>query len=107
MRRVGSLLALALIAAGCAGRPLKFDESKIERKCGVEPGVEIVEDQARCIARLAGLRDKKRCPLVTNREDGASGPVLRVAESCGTAALHLAGNGRVVAVELGEAIEPD
>jgi hypothetical protein len=96
-----------LVATTGCGRRLRFDAERIQRKCGVTQGVELSRDQARCVARLAGLRDGRKCPLdLTEVDGGAGGDVVwQVRESCGGVGLQIAAqDGRVVAVELGEAV---
>jgi hypothetical protein len=96
------LLALVFLAAGCwTGRSLKFDEERLRDKCEVTPGAEIDEERARCIARLAGLRDKRRCPLeAVETEDGSA---WRMRESCSGITIRIdRSDGSVSAVRLGE-----
>jgi hypothetical protein len=102
-----TLVAVALPSAACFGRKLKFNEAKLAKRCGVTAGVRLTEDRALCIARLAGLRDTRKCPLeiagmpAEDRPDG----VYHVRESCGAVGLFITlEGGRVVGVELGTAV---
>lgn len=60
----------------------------------------------RCLARLAGLRDDRRCPLVIDEAVMTGGAqAYRARESCGGMGLYVdRATGQVVAVEYGRAI---
>ena len=101
-------LALVLAPAGCA-KKLKYDAARIEKRCPAEPGAPLTAERARCIARVAGLRDKKRCPMVVDvlvGDDGAP-RAHRVRESCSGLGIEIDGIGRIVAVEYGSAVSRD
>lgn len=108
-RRAAGVLIVALlvpVATASCGRRLRFDAERIESKCGVTQELELSREQARCVARLAGLRDGRKCPLELKQvDDGAGGDeVWQIRESCGAMGLQIAArDGRVVAVELGKA----
>jgi len=96
-------VGLAVLASACGGRPLKFDELAIQRKCAVVQGAAIDRQQALCMAKLAGLKDRKRCPLQTTElnEGEPPEPVFWVREPCTAVGIFVAkSDGRVVAVEL-------
>jgi len=102
---VSSVLAL-LVLGGC-GRRLGFDVERLHRKCGIVSGVELDARQARCVARVAGLRDRRKCPLELTEHETAHGTVFRARESCAEVGLEIdARTGRIVAVELGEGSAP-
>ena len=61
-RRTWMILLAMLIGLGCT-RPLKFNDKKIRNKCDIADAVELTPDQALCVGRLAGLKDKRNCPL--------------------------------------------
>jgi hypothetical protein len=112
-RSAASTLTLLLIVAtalatSCAtGKKLGFDADAIRERCAVERGVELTEEQALCIAGLAGLKNKKKCPSeVSEATDPADGsPVYRVRESCAEVGLLIArADGRIVGVELGDSV---
>ena len=100
-------LALLLTTSCGGGKQLKFNPAAIRSKCDVMHGVELTEQQALCIAGLAGLKNKKKCPseISESRDpaDGAAAYLIR--ENCSEVALWIArASGRVVAVELGDAV---
>ena len=100
------LAVLAVILLVSCKRPLKFNEQRLQKKCGVDGRTELTRDQARCMARLAGLRDKKKCPLeIAGIELGESGvPAWIVEEGCGELALTISrADGRVLVVRAGSA----
>jgi len=101
-----TIASIAILLGPSCGRELKFDDKKIARKCKVALGPTLTREQAVCIARLAGLHDGKRCPfdvteLATDQPDDAA---FRVRETCGSLGLLLADDGRVAAVEVGDAV---
>jgi hypothetical protein len=102
------LFVAMVLAASCAtGKKLGFDAAAIRERCAVERGVELTEEQALCIAALAGLKNKKKCPSeVSETTDPADGsPVYRVRESCAEVGLLIArADGRIVGVELGDSV---
>ena len=102
-----ALLALLLPALAGCGRALGYDARRLERKCEVIAGVELSAEQARCVARVAGLRDGRKCPLRQIELETASGTVYRFEESCAEVGLEVDGRtGRVVAVALGAGEAP-
>jgi hypothetical protein len=106
---LGVLLPLLLLLAGILGcaRKLKFDAARLERRCGVTAGRKVDAEQARCIARVAGLRDGRKCPLRSSQRGAGAGLVYRFEESCAEVAIEIeAASGRVVAVALGEGAAP-
>jgi len=103
------ILLAMLIGLGCS-RPLKFNEKRIRNKCEISDAVELTPDQARCVGRLAGLKDKRDCPLQVHEvAHGASAqPAYDVRDSCGGIGLRvIKADGRVVAVEVGDAVATD
>ena len=60
-------------------------------------GSAVTEAQARCIAGIYGVKDKRSCPVEVDRPDGFSGPVYRVLESCnGLGVIVEESSGRVL-----------
>jgi hypothetical protein len=101
------LLALTLAGAqaGCGGSAIKRDARRLEKKCDVVRGARVSERQARCIAELFGVEDKKGCPMEVDRPDGFGEPVFRVRESCnGLGAVIAEADGRVLAFVSGDDI---
>jgi len=100
--RSRTLLAAALLLAvyGCGGSAIKKDTRRLERKCGVVPGQPLAETQARCIGRLYGLQETKRCVTEVDRPAGFHEPVYRLRESCSGIGVVIAeSDGRVLALE--------
>jgi len=103
---VSILLAVCLALPSCTGgRPLKFDTERIAKKCSVDGTDEISQDQALCIAKLAGLKPSRNCPLDLREADLGDDevPVFVVHQICsGTGVSIDRASGKIVAVELGE-----
>jgi len=103
-----AVAGLMLVAGSCGcGKRLKFDAAAIRGRCDVVAGLEITREQALCIARLAGLKDRKQCRLAV--DDRVAGdppvPVFRIAEPCTGLGLSIAkADGRVVEVEAHDAV---
>lgn len=99
-------MGLSIVACGHAARP--YDAARLERKCGIEVGRELKPDELTCLARVAGLRSTKKCPL--DISDGAFGeratPVWFVREGCGEIGIVVTRTGAIVGVEVGDAKEP-
>ena len=100
---VASVAASAVLVVACAGG-LRFDARTLERRCGVAAGVDLNEEQAVCMAKLAGLEQSRRCPFeVSETTDGPA--AFRVRESCSGLALSISKHdASVVVVELGRVI---
>lgn len=97
------MLAIGLIAtlASC-GSAIKRDAKRLKRKCDVVQGTEVSEEQARCIARLYGIKQTKSCPLEVDRTDDFGQPAFRIRESCSGVGVFVAeSTGRVLAVLTG------
>ena len=93
---------LALTCAACGGSALKRDAKQLKNKCGVVQGQVVSEEQARCIARLHGVEDKRSCPLEVDRPEDYGEPVYRIRESCNGLGLVVSHTtGRVLAVVAG------
>ncbi len=106
--RSGWKLALIAVAVGlvvsCLGKKLKFNEQRLEQRCGVIRGTSIDAEQARCVAELAGVRSRKHCPVEVIDEPSAGDPVaFWVRQPCDRLGVAIADDGRIVAVELGDA----
>lgn len=103
--RAGMALAFLVLAAGCAVG-LRFDARTIERRCGVVAGTELSRDQAVCMARLAGLKESRRCPFeIADVRDPERGDAFRVRESCSGLAVSISrSDATVVVVELDRVI---
>ena len=103
-RHLRAALLLGLAAWTCSAcwgvRPLRFDATRIRAECGSVGAGGLSEEQARCIAELAGLKDKKRCPLELRLSDDERSWHAR--ESCSAMALRIdRDDGSIVEVELG------
>jgi hypothetical protein len=107
--RRGSALGIAVAGlmtlAGCAGG-LRFDARTIERRCGVVAGTELSREQAVCMARLAGLKESRRCPFeIADVRDPDRGDAFRVRESCSGLAVSISrSDATVIVVELDRVI---
>jgi hypothetical protein len=98
-----AVVSSILLLAGCAGG-LRFDARTIEKRCGVSATVELDRQQAVCMARLAGLKETRRCPLAVG-ETTEGPPAFRVRETCSGLAVSISkADKSVVVVELGRVI---
>jgi hypothetical protein len=101
------LLALVLAAAlaGCGGSAIKRDTRRLHSRCDVVRGTAVSEEQARCIAKLYGVKDKKRCPVQVDRPHDFGASVYRIRESCnGLGVVVAESSGRVLALVAGDEI---
>ena len=98
------LLATLLVAglAGCGGSAAKKDARRLGRKCGLVQGNPVTADDARCIARLWGLKSSDNCPIEVELIEGYAEPVYRVHECEGLGLLVSGSTGRVLAVVSGD-----
>ena len=98
-------LLACLLSAACLGKGLRYDAERLRKKCKLSAGAEVTRDQARCIAKVAGLKEGRKCPFVIEeRSAGAAGEVFDVHESCSGIGLSIArASGEVVRVDFGEA----
>ena len=97
--RVAGLLALALLAAPGCGSAVKKDVKRLKNKCNVVHGNPVSAEQARCIAGVFGIQEKKSCPAEVDRPTGFPEPVYRVRESCnGLGVVVAESSGRVLAI---------
>jgi len=106
-RWAAAILALLLAGSlsGCGGSAIKKDAKQLKRKCDVVRGNPVSEEQARCIAKLFGIKDEKSCPMEVDRPDTFGQPVYRVRESCnGLGAVVAESSGRVLAIVSGDEI---
>jgi hypothetical protein len=104
-----AVVALGLLfSAACVGSGLKFNEQRLQDKCGVNGRDGVTLDQARCMAKVAGLKDGRRCPLEVNEiARGDETVVFEAREGCSTLGLEIdKATGEVVAVEIGEGKAP-
>jgi len=97
-----------LCSAACLGPSLKYDEQRLQKKCDVTGRDEVTLEQARCIARVAGLKEGRKCPFELNEFTRAGGTsVIAVRETCSTLALEIdRATGEVVAVAVGAGDAP-
>ena len=94
---------VTLVCGGCGGSAIKRDAKQLKSKCGVVQGQVVSEDQARCIARLHGVEEKRNCPLEVDRPEEFGEPVYRIRESCNGLGLVVSHTtGRVLAVVAGD-----
>lgn len=99
------LLLTCLVAPACLGKGLKFDAERLQRKCTLAQGEPVTLDQARCIAKVAGLKEGRKCPFeIVESNDVKAGPAYEVRESCSGIAIRIAkASGEIVGVDFGEA----
>lgn len=99
-----AVVLATLVAPACFGPKLKYDADRLQRKCAVDGRTEITLDQARCVAKVAGLKESRKCPFeLTEVVRETEGPVIEVRETCSTLGMDIAkSTGEVVGVELGE-----
>ena len=97
-----------LVLPACLGKGLKFDAERLQRKCDVTAGVELTQDQASCIAKVAGLKEGKKCPFeIVESTDEVQGPVYDVLESCSGIGIRIRKtSGEILRVDFGEAAAP-
>jgi hypothetical protein len=106
-RWAASVLALLLVGSlvGCGGSAIRKDAKQLKSKCDVVRGNPVSEEEARCIAKLFGIKDEKGCPMEVDRPDTFAEPVFRVRESCnGLGAVVAESTGRVLAIVSGDEI---
>lgn len=99
--RVGRVLAALLVAAltGCGGSAVKQDTKRLKNKCDVVRGDPVSMEEARCIAKLHGIKDKQSCPVEVDRPADFRESVFRVRESCnGLGVIIAESSGRVLAI---------
>jgi hypothetical protein len=108
MKRAGILLLTWVILTGCLGKGLEFDEQRLRTRCALGEQVEVTRQQALCIAKLAGLKEKRKCPFEI--EEGTlegQGPFWGIRESCSGIGIHIdRATGAIVGVEYGEVSAP-
>jgi len=103
----GAIVLLAcLLLPACLGKGLKFDAERLQRKCELTAGVEVTHDQARCIAKVAGLKEGRKCPFeIVESTDEVQGPVYDVTESCSGIGIRVRkASGEILGVDFGEAV---
>ena len=102
LQRVSMPLLAALLVAtlcGCGGSAFKKDTTRLKKRCDIVRGDPVSEENARCIARLYGVRNTKSCPMKVDRPDSFPRPVYRIRESCTGLGVVLAeSSGRVLAL---------
>ena len=103
--------AVALVGlsiAGCGHEARPYDVARLEQKCGIEVGRELTPTELTCLARVAGLRATKKCPLdISGGTFGETAtPVWFVREGCGDVGIVVTRIGAIVGVELGDAVTP-
>ena len=99
--RTGRILVALLVAAlsGCGGSAVKKDTKRLKNKCDVVRGDPVSAEDARCIAKLHGIKDKKSCPMEVDQPADFPESVFRVRESCnGLGVIVAKANGRVLAI---------
>ncbi len=99
------VLAVTLLAGipACGGSAIKRDTKRLKNKCNIVRGDPVSEEQARCIGRLFGVKNRKRCPMRVDRPDSFPEPVYRVRENCdGLGIVIAASDGRVLAIVAGD-----
>ena len=103
-----ALLLASLLLPGCLGKGLKFDVERLQRKCDLVEGTNVTHDQARCIAKVAGLKEGRKCPFeIAESTDEARGAVYDVQESCSGIAIRIhKASGEILGVDFGEAAAP-
>ena len=103
-----ALLLACLLFPGCLGKGLKFDAERLQRKCKLTDGVDVTHDQALCIAKVAGLKQGRKCPFeIEERIDQGARPVYDVTESCSGISIRIVrASGEIVGVDFGEGAAP-
>jgi hypothetical protein len=102
-RLFASMLAITVIATlTSCGSAIKRDAKRLKSRCEVVQGTQVSEEQARCIAKLYGIKQTKSCPLEVDRSDDFGQPAFRIRESCSGVGVFVAeSTGRVLAVLTG------
>jgi len=102
------LLLACLVTPACLGKGLRFDAQRLQRKCRLAEGEQVTLDQARCIAKVAGLKEGRKCPFeIVESVDEDRGPTYDVQESCSGIGIRIArASGEIVGVDFGEAAAP-
>ena len=105
---VVALLLACLVLPSCLGKGLKFDAQRLQRKCELTEGTDVTHDQARCIAKVAGLKQGRKCPFeIVELTDEVQGPVYDVRESCSGIGIRIhKASGEILGVDFGEAAAP-
>jgi hypothetical protein len=103
-----AVLLACLLFPCCLGKGLKFDAERLQRKCKLTEGVDVTHDQARCIAKVAGLKQGRKCPFeIEERIDEGEQPVYDVTESCSGISIRIVrASGEIVGVDFGEGAAP-
>ena len=104
---VVALLA-CLVLPACLGKGLKYDAERLQQKCKLTEGVELTHDQARCIAKVAGLKQGRKCPFeIVELTDDVQRSVYDVHESCSGVGIRIdRASGEILGVDFGEAAAP-
>jgi hypothetical protein len=99
------VLAGCLLQPACFGKGLKFDAERLQQKCNLTGETEISLDDVRCIAKVAGLKEGKKCPFAIDELiDGRQRSVYDVRESCSGIGIRIdRTSGEIVGVDFGEA----
>ena len=105
---VVAVFLACLVLPSCLGQGLKFDAERLQRKCKLTEGTDVTHDQARCIAKVAGLKQGRRCPFeIAELTDERQGPVYDVRESCSGIGIRInKASGEILGVDFGEAAAP-
>jgi len=98
------VLLACLVSPACLGKGLKYDAERLQRKCKLTAGVDVTEDQARCIAKVAGLKQGRKCPFeVEALTDETRRSVYDVRESCSGISIRIdRSSGEIVGVDFGQ-----
>ena len=107
-KRLPALLLLTTLVAAvgaCGGSATRKDTRRLKNKCGLVHGNPVSTEGARCIAKLWGIKDSKRCPMQVALIEGYPEPVYRAHESCSGLGVLVAGStGRVLAMVSGDEV---
>jgi hypothetical protein len=103
-----AVLMTCLVLPSCLGKGLKYDAERLQRKCKLTEGTDVTHDQARCIAKVAGLKQGRKCPFeIVELTDELQGPVYDVRESCSGIGIRIhKASGEILGVDFGEAAAP-
>ena len=102
LQRLSAPVLVVMLAAavpGCGGSAIKKDTRLLKNMCSIVRGDPVSEEEARCIGKVYGIKNKKSCPLEVDRPGGFREPVYRVRESCnGLGVVVAESSGRVLAI---------
>lgn len=102
------MVLVCMVLPACLGKGLKFGAERLHKKCKLTEGVQVTHDQARCIAKVAGLKEGRKCPFeIVETNDDLQGPVYDVQESCSGIGIRIRkASGEILGVDFGEAAAP-